>query len=187
MWSAKARRAARLFLCFVIVLFGVLSARTAGAQTVSPSLYVGLGTGTNLGGTVGLGIELRMGRHLATSAAVGIWPEALGERDFAGRAFDFDVGVKVYPMSRWVFTGLNYGIIHAEIRDSPSDGNAMLRKRRGLTISLGGRTPEFHRFYAAGYVGVTSDGKANHFTVFDRRTFMPHMGMMIGYELSTRR
>lgn len=185
MWTAKARRAVQFVLCIVAVLSGSLSARTAGAQSVAPSLYVGLGTGTNLGGTLGLGVELPVARHVAASAAIGIWPEALEERIFAGRAFDFDVGLKVYPLNRWFFTGLNYGIIHAEIRDS--DGIPKLQKRRGLTFSLGLRTRVFHKFYVSSFAGVTSDGEANHFTVFDRRTFMPHMGLMIGYELSTRR
>lgn len=175
--------ASRRVLCGAVLLAAAVgSAGPAAAQRVAPSLYLGLGTGTNVGGTAGVGLEVRVGRRLAASAAVGLWPEAL--RTAGTAAFDVDVGLKVYPTGRWVFAGLNYGIIHAEIATPEAARAPVLRKRHGFTASLGLRTPPARGVYASGFAGVTSDAEANHLTVFDRRTFMPHVGLMVGYELS---
>lgn len=181
MREAKARVVARFLVGLVAVL--AAGAGPAMAQAVVPSLYLGLGTGTNIGGTVGVGVEVRVARQLAASVALGVWPEALREEALGGDAFDFDVGVKAYPTGRWLFAGINYGIIHAEVSTPRAERFPVLRKRRGFTFSLGLRTPPLRGLYASGFVGVTSDAEANHLTVFDRRTFMPHFGLMVGVEL----
>ena len=40
-------------------------------------------------------------------------------------------------------------------------------------------------FYASGFI-LTSNKKANYITLFDRKTLIPRLGLMIGYEFKTK-
>lgn len=168
----------------VLVLCGGLGTPLY-AQAVHPSLYLGLGSGTNLGGTAGAGVEVRIGGYLSANLAAGVWPEALRQDRLDGSPFDFDLGAKLYPFRRWLFLGLNYGLIHSALYTSFE--TQVFEKTRGFTLSLGLRMPAYRRGYLSGYIGVTDDADANHIRVFDRRDFMPHLGLMLGYELQRTR
>jgi hypothetical protein len=158
---------------FLVVTISLYPAQSK-AQQVAPSVYAGYGLGTNLGGLVGVGTEVRIGSYVSVNAAVGTWPYALGRSGLD--SFDFDVGVKAYPFKQWFYTGLNYGLIDEGFVDGK------LSKTHGLTFSTGLRTPSWKGAYASGYVGVTDSYRANHIIVFDSEDFIPHFGLMLGYE-----
>ncbi len=78
----------------------LLAALPALAQDLRPAVYGGIGTGTNLGGLIGVGAEVGLGNHLSASAAVGLArsPESFAQDRVAGFPFGFDAGVKGYPL-----------------------------------------------------------------------------------------
>ena len=162
-------------------------ASAAHGQSASPSLYLGLGTGTNIGGTVGVGLELPFKQRFSASAALGLWPEALKHRVSEGGALDFDVGLKAFPFGPFFFAGVNYGIINAEYVRNGTENSSRFRKRHGFTFSLGLRTPSYRGVHLSGFGGFTSDAQSNYVDVFDRQIFVPHFGVTIGYEISLLR
>ena len=119
-----------------------------------PSLYVGIGNGTNLGGALGVGMEvpfrLGNGGHLALNLAGGFLPR---EQDaYDPSRFDFDVGVKLYPLPKQqVFVGLNYGLY----RVNDSEVFLFFSKDRTISLSAGWRIPLRKSFYLNGYVGTS--------------------------------
>jgi hypothetical protein len=181
-----------------VLLTALFFAGPASAQVsplVRPSVYGGVGAGTHLGGRIGAGTEIRIGRYVSANAAVGTWPEAMQTNDLRGPSpADFDLGVKVYPFAEWLYAGINYGIIQATIEtvDRSSalreDGLSVepvqrLRETRGFTFSLGARTPSWNQLYASAYLGVTSNAEVNRLRVFDRSDVVPRVGLMVGVEL----
>jgi hypothetical protein len=169
----------------------------ASAQSVSPSLYTGFGTGTHLGGLVGVGTEVRVGNHVSASVAVGAWPDGFRGEVGGASPVDFDLGVKVYPFETWVYAGVNYGTIDAQVVEEPLIAagprnlttvvsEMRLKKTRGFTFSIGARTPPWRRFYASAFVGVTGNADVNNLNVFaddPDPDFFPRFGLLLGYEL----
>lgn len=162
-------------------LFGFLAlgclAAPVPAQRLAPSVYVGAGSYTNLGGELGVGVELRVGSNAAVSAAVGYLHEDAAEPVQDARR-DFDVGVKLYPMGNWLYLGINYGLVDYWIdgRESPP----ALNRTRALSFTAGARSRAWRRLYASGFVGTTSNAEANR-AIGDG--FMPRLGVMAGYQL----
>ena len=139
----------------IMAMPSVFGAGNSQAQPYSAqraSLYVGAGSGTNLGGTVGIGFEmpfhLGSGEHLALNVAGGFSPRARGKHDPS--RFDFDVGAKLYPLAkRQVFVGVNYGLYRF------NESLLLASKHRTLSLVAGWRVPLQQRFYVSGYIGTS--------------------------------
>ena len=109
----KTCRIKKVLLALALVLMGSYGAM---AQ-IKPSVYVGCGNYTNLGGTVGIGTEIQY-KFVSVNAAIGYdhcnqtfshkgyyaGKERVGDNPFIG----FDVGVKYY-FYKGFFGGVNYG------------------------------------------------------------------------------
>ena len=141
-----------LFLCSIRV--GGVQAQPQPIQ--NPSLYVGIGNGTNLGGNLGLGLEVPFrlgdGAHLALNVAGGFLPR---EQDlYDPSRFDFDVGVKLYPLVKHqIFVGLNYGLYRVD--ESKALPLVPYSKVRTLSLLIGWRVPLRQSFYLNGYIGTS--------------------------------
>jgi hypothetical protein len=150
---------------------------TLAAQRVAPSVYVGFGSYTNLGGEVGLGTEVRVGPVLSVSAAAGF---LTADREFdaeEGRV-GFDAGVKAYPFRNWLFLGLNYGLVDYWVDTRPTP--ARIEKTHAFSFTAGARSPAWRRLYGSAFFGITSDAEANRFF----GSFAPRVGVTTGYELT---
>lgn len=98
---------------YIPFIFALLSSIDSQALTIEPTVYVGMGTGTNIGGAVGIGSEVIFYDKLSFNAAVGsLHTEVDIETEFS--KFDFDVGIKFYPV-KYLYVGVNYGLIAYEI------------------------------------------------------------------------
>lgn len=171
-------------LCFVtpLLLFVLAFPGTGQAQSLSPAVYAGVGTGTNLGGLQGIGTEVGIGDYVSASAAVGIWIDAATEPNLDGSPFGFDVGLKVYPFRTWGFLGLNYGLVDASFSGAEEEPKS-LDRINALSFTVGARTPAWHNLYASGYLGLTSSAEANQLRVLDDGDFFPRIGLLVGYRL----
>lgn len=162
------------------------------ANIFKPSVYIGTGLGTNLGGAIGIGCELQVKNMVSVSAAVGSIHTVL-EQESEFSKFDFDVGGKLYLM-KYVYCGVNYGmidyyILHIHGRD-PITGEYLSvdeqRKIRGISFTIGVRTPEYKKFYLSGYFGTTNKKEANCSDAngLIGEICIPRIGLMLGYNLS---
>ena len=138
-------------LACVIWVSGV-KAQTSPSPARRPSLYAGVGNGTNLGGHLGTGLEVPFrlgdGAHLALNVAGGFLPRAQDAYDPS--RFDFDVGVKLYPLvKQQVFVGLNYGLYRVD------EVLTFYGKTRTVSLIAGWRVPLRQSFYLNGYIGTS--------------------------------
>jgi hypothetical protein len=154
-----------------------LLALPASAQRLAPSVYVGAGGYTNLGGEVGAGVELRVGRRASINGAVGYLLQDT-ELSVQGARRDYDVGVKLYPMANWLYLGINYGLVDYWLDDR--ENPAAVNRTHALSFTAGARSRAWRRLYASAFVGTTSDSEANRM-IGDG--FMPRLGIMAGYQL----
>jgi len=147
-----------------------------GQDILAPSIYIGTGLGTNLGGTVGVGVEIRIDTLFSFSAAGGKW------RDLYG----FDAGIKYYPCRKGLFLGLNYGVIEEAMWTEYLYGQPVthVEKNYGFSFTAGYRFAIVHGAYLSGFLGITADDEANTVRVFERSGFIPRFGVMLGYEFN---
>jgi len=169
---------------FLIVLIMILF-KESKSQDLSHSVYIGWAMGTNVGGAIGIGAEYMILKDLSCSFAIGsVHPIIKGETDKS--KFDFDIGFKFYPI-KYLYLGLNYGLIGGEYSEyGYSDGSKSVyyKKTRGFSFTIGGRTPEYKKFYISAFLGFTSDKKSNYMGSEDflgGPTFIPRMGILLGY------
>ena len=157
------------------------------ASKMIPSVYIGAGTGTNIGGNVGLGAELQY-HFLSLNLAVGRWADEFPAHTGASSPFDFDVGLKAYaPIG--LYAGLNYGIINEEMYTTSFSDLLHFEKTHGFTFSLGYRHLIFSHLYGSGFIGITNDYHANYIDVFpfnEDPVFVPHFGFMLGWQFTQR-
>ncbi len=62
-----------LFQLFAICFWCALTPALVSAGEVTPAIYLGYGTGTNIGGEIGIGTEVKFDPYFSVNAAVGIW------------------------------------------------------------------------------------------------------------------
>ena len=156
----------------IILLFGLQAA--AFAQIV-PSVYVGMGTGTNLGGTSGIGTEIRY-KMVSVNTAVGTaWIKDKGHHPDSQSPLGLDLGLKVYPIKGW-FLGANYGVISegSGTCEDCSDGELLFKKRWGFSFTTGYRWRFYKGLYGMGFVGLTDKKGIN--------SIFPRFGLVVGWD-----
>lgn len=174
----KASRIKKLFFALVLILMGSLSAK---AQ-ITPSVYAGWGNYTNLGGTVGIGTELRY-KFISVNAAIGT--------AYTYRAFDgleivsgnpwlgFDVGLKGY-VYKGLFVGVNYGVL-GKYRYMETQNRVRVRDLCGFSFTAGYKWNFYKGLYGTIYAGTTSSKDANNF-LGDLEGRQLRAGILLGYD-----
>jgi hypothetical protein len=166
----------------IIVLF--LIANIINAQdSLSSSIYIGTATGTNVGGAVGIGVEIMLNKYFSGNLAIGSVHPILKEEVDKSK-FDFDIGIKFYPI-KYFFIGINYGLIdgiYSETAYSNGTTNTYYKETRGFSFSIGGKTPGYKKFYLSGFIGITDSEEANHgLRIIEDNSITPRLGILLGY------
>lgn len=153
------------------------------AQKLPHSVYIGVATGTNVGGAYGIGTEIFVNKYTSGSFAIGSVHPILKE-DVDKSKFDFDIGLKIYPF-KYLYFGINYGLIDYEYSDfgyAYGSSEVYYKETRGYSFSVGGRTPSFKNFYLSGFIGITDNEEANHgLRIIENNIITPRLGFMLGY------
>mgnify|MGYP003064442645 CR=1 FL=1 len=160
----------------IITIILLLGLQVASFAQITPSVYVGMGTGTNLGATNGVGTEIRY-KMVSANAAVGTaWIKDNGRHHPESHSpFGWDVGLKVYPIKGW-FLGANYGVISGgsgTCKDC-SEGELLFTKQWGFSFTTGYRWRFYKGLYGMGFVGLTDKKEIN--------SFFPRFGLLIGWD-----
>jgi len=147
----------------MIPIIALMCLQVPALAQFTPSVYVGSGLFTNLGGVIGIGTEVQykiFSANVATGASYFDRDNAnyIGYSHFLG----YDVGMKCY-FYKGLFCGVNYGLLY--------------KTRNGFTFSLGYRQTISKRFYCMTYIGITSDKAGNRFF----NLVVPRCGFIIGY------
>ena len=149
---------------------------------INPSVYLGYGLGTNIGGIVGVGTEVKY-KMISLNAAVGSWVDEFPEHTGAKSRFDYDFGIKAYS-NIGVFIGVNYGLIGAALYTKAGQQELHFEKTRGFSFTLGFRHTIYKNLYGLGYMGLTSNKDENHISIFgENKGFLPRVGLILGFEL----
>ena len=82
----------------IITIVLLLGLQVAAFAQLTPSVYVGAGTGTNLGGNIGVGSEIRYKMVSVNAAVCPIWKLSKSHHPDSESPFGWDVGLKVYPV-----------------------------------------------------------------------------------------
>jgi hypothetical protein len=183
--------------CIILLYLFILLFGTKAFAQWTPSIYTGWGLGTNLGGEIGVGSEIKY-KRISFNVAVG---SLLGESflDYADSdaigsylRLDYDLGVKLYA-DFGGFLGVNYGIIAASTCYTAPD-LPQLKSEHGFSFTLGYRHSIYKNFYGLGFIGLTSNKKYNYIeiplfrrSVFGDKYFFPRIGLILGYEFKTRK
>ena len=175
----KASRIKKLFFALVLILMGGLSAK---AQ-ITPSLYVGWGNYTNLGGTIGIGTEIRY-KFISVNAAIGTiyYPsKAFENLEIVGGNpwFGFDFGVKGY-VYKGLFAGVNYGVL-GKYRYMETQDRVRVRNLYGFSFTVGYKWHYYKGIFGMVYVGTTSSKKANNW-LGEFGGIEPRLGIQLGYD-----
>ncbi|MDR0232671.1 MAG: hypothetical protein LBI82_11215 [Dysgonamonadaceae bacterium] len=174
-----------VFICVICLI--IIHSKTY--SQVTPSIYAGCGLGTNIGGIVGIGSEVKY-KMISFNVAIGSTLGGGGLLDIATHSdigpnlrLDYDFGVKLYSKVG-VFLGLNYGLIGAEEYTTES-GLLLFEKTHGFSFTLGYRHSIYKNFYGLGFIGLTSNKKENTLNIFGDKSFFPRLGLIVGYEFKT--
>ena len=145
---------------------------------ITPSIYTGIGTGTNLGGVVGMGAEIRY-KMFSVNAAIGSWTAKFPSNKGIQSRFDYDFGLKYY-IKYGLFAGVNYGIIDEVMYMEPVQGVWHFEKTRGYSFTIGYRRNFNKNLFGMVYIGLTSDKNKNRLAIDNSLT--PRIGLIIGYD-----
>lgn len=151
---------------------------------VTPSVYAGIGMGTNLGGAVGIGSEIRY-KMVSFNCAIGTWVDEFPEHTGAKSRFDYDVGLKLYS-KYGLFVGTNYGIIGEALYTKNGQDMMHFEKTHGFSFTLGYRHEIYKNIFGLAYIGLTSSKKENYIGIFDRNSFFPRLGIIFGYDFKKK-
>lgn len=158
-------------------------------EGIVPSVYIGYGTGTNIGGELGIGTAVRIDECFSASAAVGTWNDSWPAHTGAQSKFDYSVGLQYYPFRKSLFAGFNYGIISEALYTSGVDGGQVryhFEKIRGVSFTIGAHVRIFRPAYVSAFLGITGDHSVNNFSLFGgEERFFPQFGVMFGCDLGT--
>lgn len=159
----------------------MLLAFQAGAfSQIIPSVYTGIGNGTNLGGEFGLGVELRY-KKLSLNAAVGRC-QKVSPKEFIGivSPYGYDVGVKYY-LYRGLFLGVDYGCLDNAVHSIDDCYPERYEKTYGVSIAVGYKWSFYKNLYIQPFVGLGSNN-INYFVNFlHGKTTIPRLGILVGY------
>jgi len=166
---------------FLIAIITMVS--LSSAQNLTHSFYIGAANGTNVGGAVGVGVELFINRYISGSFAIGSIHPIFKEKVNKSK-FDLDIGLKLY-LIKYLYFGINYGLIDYEYSDygyADGSNDVSYKKTRGFSFTIGGRTPSFKNFYLSGFLGMTDNDKVNHgLRIISDNTLIPRFGIILGY------
>lgn len=163
----------RLGLISILVLFVV----TGYANENRHSIYLGTGTGTHIGGVIGVGFDYAFNSYFSGNVALGSIHPMLKEKVNRSK-LDFDIGLKVF-INAHVYFGVNYGFINYKF--AQYNNTVSYKEIRGFSYTFGLKSPEFRRYYLGAFVGVTNNKEANIAKVFNKEYFMPRYGLVLGY------
>ena len=175
----KNGRLKRIWLTLALTWLGCYGAM---AQ-ITPSVYAGWGNYTNLGGTVGIGTELRY-KFISASAAIGTiyYPKKAfeGLEIVNGNPwFGFDFGLKGY-VYKGLFAGINYGVL-GKYRYMETQDRVRVRNLYGFSFTVGYKWHYYKGIYGTAYAGWTSSKDANNF-LGDLGGYIPRVGITLGYD-----
>ena len=175
----KTCRSKKSVLALAFLLMGCYGAM---AQ-IKPSVYVGWGNYTNLGGTVGIGTEIRY-KFISANAAIGHDycngafktgsykdMEPVGDNPFWG----FDVGLKCYFIKGF-FGGVNYSLLGKRCLKETQE-RVKVDNFYGFSFTLGYKWD----LYGMTYLGTTSSKEANHWFLGGAA---PRLGLILGYNFN---
>ena len=150
---------------------------------IEPSMYVGIGNYTNLGGTVGIGTELRY-KFISVNAAIGTtyYPKKAfeGLEIVKGNPWlGFDVGLKGY-VYKGLFAGVNYGVL-GKYRLMETQDRVRVRNLYGFSFTVGYKWHYYKGIFGTAYAGWTSSKDANNF-LGDLGGYIPRVGITLGYD-----
>lgn len=175
----KTDRFKRTVFALALLLMGCYSVK---AQ-ITPSVYLGMGGFTNLGGGFGIGTEIQY-KSISANAAIGAaYFRGSHEKEYVGDNpyFGYDFGLKYY-VYKGLFGGVNYGVLLKDyIVESPDV--TRVENRNGFTFTLGYKMPFQNGFYGLAYIGLTSDEYANRFF----NSVMPRIGLIIGRNFNLKK
>ena len=164
-----------------ILLLGLLLGLQLSIYSqIKPSIYAGIGMGTNLGGPVGLGTEFRY-KMVSVSFAMGSWIKEFPEHTGDKSRFDYDIGLKLYSKFG-LFLGTNYGIIDEALYSKEGQDLMYFEKTRGFSFTLGYRQNIYKNAFTMVYVGLTANKNQNTLAIFDDNAFIPRLGLIFGYD-----
>jgi len=111
----------------------------------------------------------------------------------SSKMFDFDIGLKVYPI-KYLFLGLNYGLINYVYQEwgySSGRFETSYEDIRGFSYTVGLRSGEYKNFHLSAFIGTTSVKEANCAEPFgddpgDAKFCAPHVGVLLGYALKLK-
>lgn len=147
---------------------------------ITPSIYTGIGMGTNLGGAVGIGTEIRY-KIVSFNCAIGSWVDEFPSHTGAQSRFDYDLGLKLYP-KYGVFLGTNYGLIGEALYTKHGQDEMHFEKTHGFSFTIGYRRNIYKNIFGLTYLGLTSNKKENTYVFFDDKSFIPRLGIILGYD-----
>ncbi len=159
-------------------LFLLIALQWSTFSQITPSVYTGIGTGTYLGGVVGMGTEIRY-KMLSINAAIGSWTAKFPSHKGIQSRFDYDFGLKYY-IKYGLFAGVNYGIIDEVMYMEPVQGVWHFEKTHGYSFTIGYRRNINKNIFGMLYTGLTSNKDKNRLA-FDN-SLTPRIGLIIGYE-----
>jgi len=125
----------KLFLSMIFAL-----SMTVSAQNLSNSIFIGLANGTNVGGTMGVGVEVAITEYLSVSFSIGSIHMSLEEKIDKSK-FDFDTGLKLYPI-KYLYFGINYGMIDYQYSEYVYANGTLrltLKRREDFLLPLGAK------------------------------------------------
>lgn len=169
------------FTPLLIVLFAI---NLNSYSQINPSVYVGYGNGTNIGGNVGIGTEIKY-KMFSANAAIGSWIDEFPEHTGAKNRFDYDFGVKIYSKIG-IFAGVNYGLISTSLYTKNGQEKLHFEKVRAFSFTIGYRRTIYKNLYGLVFLGLTSNKDENYIKIFDEEDFFPRIGLLIGFELNKK-
>ena len=168
----------------MLVLVLILTGWYGAMAQIKPSVYAGWGNYTNLGGTVGIGTEIRY-KFISVNAAIGHEycngafskgtyknMEPVGDNPFLG----FDVGLKCYFIKGF-FGGVNYGLLGKHCLKETQE-RVKVDNFYGFSFTLGYKWDFFKGLYGTAYMGTTSSKEANQWFFGGAE---PRLGLILGY------
>lgn len=173
-----------IMMRYLVTLFLLIGINLSIYSQISPSVYTGIGMGTNLGGAIGIGSEIRY-KMVSFNCAIGSWIDEFPEHTGAKSRFDYDIGLKLYS-KYGLFVGTNYGLIGEALYTKDGQDIEHFEKTHGFSFTLGYRCDIYKNIFGLAYIGLTSNKKENYLTIFGDKTFLPRLGLIFGYDFKKK-
>ncbi len=167
----------------IITIVLLLGLQVAAFAQITPSVYTGYGMGTNLGGLVGIGTEVRYKRISANAAIGGSYftgyehVKLIGDHPNLG----FDVGIKCYVI-KGLFAGVNYGLVDKHHRSTGEFKVRRVEDVMAFSFTIGYKQNIYKGLYGMGYLGFTDSKNINKPIILGKQMSMPRFGFILGWD-----